>query len=843
MEIKFDYRFDTNGFFTTERQVALNLAGNIWSDVLLDEFAEVPENTELTLQNPQTGTVETIVLEEAIDDLTIFVGASAEPFAQIDSGINTSLFQAQYHGDDLLGDVFQRRISRSFRGQTVTNFEPWVGTISFASNPELEWNFDLVSSNSNVNQIDFFSVALQAIGRVLGVGTAPIFDFLAAESSFTGVNATEINRGNPIPLTDDLDYLAANFSEESLILNSDIPSERKLLSNLDLAFLADIGYEIEGFATQGLTPEIATAEDEFVIGTANGDRINALAGNDRIEGNSGDDTLIGEDGNDSLLGGTGEDVLTGGEGNDSLSGELENDLLFGGTGADILQGEDGNDTLRGNDDRDTLVGGEGDDSLLGNSDEDELNGEEGNDILRGGDASDTLSGHAGDDTIEGGRSNDLLIGAAGSDRFEFGFDFGKDTISDFVPEEDTIAVSAIYDFATDTYDFNSSEEIIAAITSTETVSDSTDYLTEITLRNTNTITAISNSPLTIDDVEIYFPFQSRIEATDSGFIVQLNQDFNANNLNLYQGSDPEVDIPDLRLMSDTTGEVIPGSLIVRANNDSNSEREDNLVFVAADSVLAPDDYTLTLFSRGDAFASDTGELLDGDLDGIAGDNFVAQFTVAETEHRILSIDDFSRGRGQSINISENGGLAVSLNDGTGVTQVDFTLIYDEDILSLEDIIVNPELSDNWTITTKDLNNPGTAVISVTGTNPLTSGNVDLVQLQATVPETATQNTSGIITIDAVEVNNGEFTGIGDFAYQQVTYLGDTNGDLRYTIADVYNIAQLATGISDGLTEFDLTNPNIIADINGDGTISAFDSYLLSKQAMGMAVSFIPDIVD
>lgn len=834
MEIKFDYRFDTEGFFTQERRIALNLAGNIWSNIIQDDFTEVPANTEITIQNPQTGAAETIVLEEAIEDLVIFVGASPEPFNGVGTENNNPLAQAQYHGDDIQGDIFQRRISNDFRGEgVVTDFEPWIGTISFATNLDREWDFSL--DDPNPDRVDFVSVALREIGRVLGVGTAPIFDFLAADGAFNGVNAREVNNGNPVPLEANLDYIAADFAGESLILDSDIISDRRSPTDLDLAILADIGYQIAGFTKQGSRPEIGTAEGDFIFGAAIDERLNGLAGNDEIQGNSGNDTLLGDEGNDTLLGNAGDDELLGGVGNDSLLGETGDDLLFGGTEADILLGDLGNDTIRGDNDNDTLLGGEGNDSLLGNSDEDELRGDVGDDVLRGGDGSDTLFGQVGNDTIEGGRNNDTLIGDTGSDRFELGFNFGSDRINDFINGEDKIAVSARYNFETDTYDLNDPSEIIAAITDTGTVSDSTDLFTEITLRDTSTVIVVNEEPLTTEDIEIYFPFQSQVIPTASGFTIQFNQDFNSNNINLYQGTNPDADIPDVRLVSDSTGKVITGSLLAR-------ESDRSLTFVKNDGVLAPDDYTLTLFSRGDGFTSSTGELLDGDVDGIAGDNFVTQFTIEETEQRVLSLDDFGRGIGQKVNSSlDSEGIAVSLDNGAEITQVDFTFVYDANIMTVEDVTVNPELGEDWTIITKDLSNQGTAIISLSGTTPLTSGEIDLVHLQASIPDTASTNRSGILSLEAVELNNGEIAAIGDSAYQQVAYLGDTNGDLNYTAVDAYQISQLATGISNGLTNFARTNPQIIADINGDGVISAFDSYLVSQKGMGATVDFIPDI--
>jgi hypothetical protein len=827
MEIKFDYRFDTEGFFTEEKKAALEKAADIWSNSLQDDFAEVSPGIEFTIQNPQTGTTETIVLEETVDDLIIFVGAASEPFNGVATEIDNSFAQAQYHGNDAQGDIFQRRISSDFRGSgAITDFEPWVGTISFTANPDREWDFNF--SNSDPNKLDFISVALQQIGRVLGVGTAPIFDVLAAEGSFAGVNAIEANDGNPIPLEDSLNYLAAEFTGESLLLDSEILSERRSLSALDLAILADIGYQIQGYTKQGLIPEISTAEGELILGTIVDDTLYGEDGDDSVEGNAGLDIISGGEGNDSLLGGIGQDTIQGDLGNDTIFGESGSDFITGNEGDDLLDGEIGYDTIRGGDGNDTISGGVGGDLLFGNSGEDLLQGDNYNDSLRGGDDSDTLLGQTGDDALEGGQGDDTLVGDEGKDRFEFGYNSGNDLIEDFIVGEDKIVVSARYDFATDTYDINNESEVFANLTSGSSVS-------ELTIRSNNLITINHNEPLTVEDFEIYFPFQAQITPTNSGFIIQLNEEFNPNTLNLYQGSDPKINVPDLRLVQNSTGEAISGSLIPSFDNRS-------LRFVKADGLLAPGDYTLTLFGRGDSFISSSGKILDGDFDGIERENLITEFTVETVEERVLSFNDFSRGAGQPVNLPANQeGIDITLDDGADVTQVDFTLTYDADILTIEDILVNPELENDWTLTTKDLTNPGTAIISLSGTTPLASGEIDLVQLQALVPETASYNDSAILALESVSLNEGEIAIVGDTIFQEVAYLGDANGDRNYTNLDSYYISRLATGINDGLVDFNRTNPQVIADINADGVISAFDSYLVAQKVQGATVDLIPEI--
>ncbi|MGB3533711.1 MAG: pre-peptidase C-terminal domain-containing protein [Microcoleaceae cyanobacterium] len=131
------------------------------------------------------------------------------------------------------------------------------------------------------------------------------------------------------------------------------------------------------------------------------DLLNGDSGDDLIAGLSGDDTIFGADGEDTLRGDLnsrdpggivgGDDVISGGNGNDEIGGKGGNDLLSGDAGDDLIWGDDGNDTIMG---------------VTGN---------------------DTLTG----DDFSGGSGNDLFV---------FGNGDGTDTITDFDPTQDMIAL-------------------------------------------------------------------------------------------------------------------------------------------------------------------------------------------------------------------------------------------------------------------------------------------------------------------------------------------------------------------------------------------------------------------
>ncbi|BAU67378.1 hypothetical protein STA3757_47950 [Stanieria sp. NIES-3757] len=828
MKIKFDYRFDTEGFFNnSQKKAALEKAGAIWSSLLKDDFQAIPVGVEFTVTNPTTrnGTLEKIVLKQEIDDLLIFVVTNN--FGNQSNQLTTTgiLGEAKVDGFDLQGDIFQRRISNNFRGQgAVTNFEPWTGTMTF--NNKIDWDFNL--NNPNPQKIDFISVALHEIGHILGFGTSAIFNKIGADGKFDGVNALAVNQGKPIPLEPNLNHVKEGFNQNTVLLDPLNNPGRNLPTRIDLALLADIGYQIEGFIPQGTTPFLATNGSEIIFGSIIADTLSGLGGNDSIQGNAGNDTLSGGDGDDLMFGEAGEDSLSGEVGKDQLQGGIGNDTLSGGEGNDLLFGDDGNDSMSGDNGDDELQGGAQQDNLQGNAGNDKLFGNDGDDNLFGNQGNDYLVGGIGNDTIIGGDGNDTLIGEAGRDRFKFDFNSGKDIINDFNVAEDIIAISS--DFG-----FNTPADILKAITKTIPTTNG-KFFSELVLSTGNVINIYHNTTLKAANFEINRPLRvTAFNHTDSGFVVKFNQAIDLNSLNLYDGQDSKKDLPDLSLVSDTTGKTIKGSLIW--NNKNNT-----LTFVKTGGILTPDDYTLTLASRADSFINQQKEWLDGDLDGQSGGNVVKKFTIEDKDQKVLSLADFSRAPGHPIELTgtnPNQGWAISLDNGSAITQVDFTLTYNPDILGVTDLLVNPNLPDNWQLISKSLTNSGKASISIEGTTPLTTGKVDLVFLKAQIKPTAVYGTSSLLELTSVSLNQDKVDAIGDSAIAQVAYLGESSGNKTYSGLDATLISRLAVGLDTGLDAYLLTDALAIADINRDGVISALDASLVAQHANGRTVSLIP----
>ena len=322
--------------------------------------------------------------------------------------------------------------------------------------------------------------------------------------------------------------------------------------------------------------------------------------------------------------------------------------------------------------------------------------------------------------------------------------------------------------------------------------------------------------------------------TSTGAVIDLSRDVAVAQLNLYDIQGNPFGPADVTLVGAAVGNV-KGSLVV----DSNLRR---LTFFKTVGVLAPDTYTLMLRSAANGLLDTSAALLDGDANGTAGGNYVRTFVVdpPATGAVTLSIGNFSRGPGQSVNLPASGtsGIPLSFSNGSGITAATFEVRYDPTLLNITSAAVAPGLPVGAAVNL-NLTTPGVAVIRFTSPTPLAMGTTRFVDLQAAVPTTATYRSKQVLDIANISLNSGTIPALDDDGLQVVAYFGDVSGNGTYTGQDASYLARLSVGIDTGLEEFALLDPFIVGDITGDGTISAQDASLLMQLAVELPVPTVP----
>jgi Bacterial pre-peptidase C-terminal domain len=234
--IQFDYRFDTQGWFTPERRAALEAAARVWESIILDEFPDTPVGTATPyVLNPETneyaGAGNVFRTDTLIDDVTIFVGARSLGGSTLGVGAPSGHYtnESRYEG---------------------AKFEPWLGSIAFDTSTN--WFFDPTPSTDNdipITQNDFISTAVHEIGHILGFNrSANAFESQIVDNTFVGTNAMAANGGQPIPLQAGGAHIRDGYefgnSGEALMDPTSGSGERQLPTVLDAAILNDVGYTI-----------------------------------------------------------------------------------------------------------------------------------------------------------------------------------------------------------------------------------------------------------------------------------------------------------------------------------------------------------------------------------------------------------------------------------------------------------------------------------------------------------------------------------------------------------------------------------------------------------------------
>jgi Ca2+-binding RTX toxin-like protein len=515
--INLDFSHDTSGYFNDAgRRAPLAKAAELWSEIIQDDFAEIPTGSSFSIRHPSKPDENlTVTLDEPIDDLLIYVGA--RNFSGNTLGIGGP------SGYSLEGDVYSARISDDFRGLgPPSDYEPWAGVLTFDS--EVTWNFGLDEPSSH--ESDLLTVALHEIAHVLGVGTASTFFDLSSDEKFQGLNTKKLNGGISLPLHEDGAHVEDGYNGDLILMDpTSTTGTRSSISEFDKAILADLGYLIAGYEYYGAP---------FAIATSQGEKINGTTLNDILAGLGGDDFIFAGDGDDEIYGDAGNDELQGGRGSDLIFGGADNDKVFADDGDDELYGGDGEDNLQGGAGSDLIYGGLGDDKLFGQNGDDVLSGDGGDDQLTGGLGDDVFVIDTGkNDVWTGDGQDNIFVFSTKNETWIHDFDVVNDTVtfvgSDFASSE--AAFSSKYREYSNYWSFDLPNDGVVYLSGTEDLPADT----KINLRQSWSINYLLNKMV---DVEVSLnevtstPQNEFFKSQDSSMTFYFRKDTES-----YQGID------------------------------------------------------------------------------------------------------------------------------------------------------------------------------------------------------------------------------------------------------------------------------------------------------------------
>jgi hypothetical protein len=250
--IQFDYSYDDNGFFAEEsRKTLLQHAGDYFEARISDDLDAIApggiNNFTAQVRRPDTGALIGIpnLFVEA-DTLVVFVGGRNLGGSL---GVGGPAGYSAGGTSEFLETIRTRGEIGETTGPSATDFAPWGGSIAF--NTESNWDFNAdLSADAVISGNDFYSVALHELGHVLGFGTSDSWDYWISGGEFTGPASTASHGGN-VPLEadgrhweSDLESTLMGLTRETAMDPTLTVGSRKLFTELDLAALEDIGWEV-----------------------------------------------------------------------------------------------------------------------------------------------------------------------------------------------------------------------------------------------------------------------------------------------------------------------------------------------------------------------------------------------------------------------------------------------------------------------------------------------------------------------------------------------------------------------------------------------------------------------
>ena len=306
----------------------------------------------------------------------------------------------------------------------------------------------------------------------------------------------------------------------------------------------------------------------------------------------------------------------------------------------------------------------------------------------------------------------------------------------------------------------------------------------------------------------------------SGVAVRFNHTIDPTTIHLYDSAAAPLGAPDVTLVGARVG-AVAGSIVFDADLKG-------FTFIATGGPLAADNYTLKLLSGTLAF-HDTIGALDGAGTGVPGSaNATATFAKAANAGATISLPDFVRAPGQSVDYAVGGhGVPLTLTNATGLTSLGFHIDYNPALLTITGIAAG-SVPAGMTLTV-NVTIPGHAVFLLSSAHPLGAGALSVGAFSASVPSSAVYGTRQILRLGVDSVVGG--TAVADNALEVVGLLGDTNGNGKYDAQDALLVQRVIVKADSGFSAWPDVDPVILADVARHGSLVTIDATRIAQEAV------------
>ncbi|GAB4539135.1 MAG: hypothetical protein Tsb0014_29290 [Pleurocapsa sp.] len=175
-------------------------------------------------------------------------------------------------------------------------------------------------------------------------------------------------------------------------------------------------------------------------------------------------------------------------------------------------------------------------------------------------------------------------------------------------------------------------------------------------------------------------------------------------------------------------------------------------------------------------------------------------------------------------------MSLTLSNSESINQVEYELAYNSDLLDVNAVTLDESsLPDNWQLTNSEIDEDnGLVKVKLEGSDPLSGDNFKVTDFDVSVPNNLTYGTNQTIELQAIKINGEDVNVNIKNGTQLIAQLGDVTGDNQLSKEDAYQMMRVSVGLDEGFDRFSTVDPIIMADMNQDGVISAFDAHFATK---------------